>query len=472
MVPSRSSARWLRVAALSAVILMLFPSLGAFGAESRKQVRRAGPTKLSVAQAVQIAVARNLTMADARLEVDEKEYQRREAYSDFFPEIDITYSATGYKYQQSSNVAALAYAHDSRRPAAVDSLGNVSDYPYRTDPYRGFTMSATITQPLYTGGRLLNNYKYAKLGVDYSALQVEVSRQDLILEVYQAYYQLIQAQKLLLVADRSIRALEALRNQTREFYKAGVVPKVDVLATEGQLAQARVQKTQALTNIGTYKAALSFLLRYPQETPIDVVEDIEYRSNQYRIPGIYATAAANRIEITQANISVDQAMTLVGIAKADLLPSVAVQANGARFNDDWNTFDHEAVNDWRIQGILSWTFDMFRRRDTVKDRRASQARSFIAREYLVEQIMEQVKTAYLDMTRSESDIKDNGKAVEYRRENFRINQERYKEQVATYVEVLDAERQLALAEGDYYISLVGYRLNKAVLERNMGILRQ
>jgi len=115
---------------------------------------------------------------------------------------------------------------------------------------------------------------------------------------------------------------------------------------------------------------------------------------------------------------------------------------------------------------------MFRRRDTVKDRRANQARSFVARELLVEQIMEQVKTAYLDMKRSESDIQDNRKAVEYRRENFRINQERYKEQVATYVEVLDAERQLALSEGDYYISLMGYWINKAVLERNMGTLRQ
>ncbi|MDQ7783770.1 MAG: TolC family protein [Desulfomonilaceae bacterium] len=471
MVGSRSSAILLRVAALSAVVVMLVPATS-FGAGGRNQTQRAAGNTLNLAQAVQIALARNLTMADARLQVDEKEYQRREAFSDFFPTIDLTYSATGYKYRQPGNVSALASAHDSRRLAAFTPPASFSNYPYRTDPYRGFTMSATMTQPLYTGGRLLNNYKYAQLGVDYSALQVEVTRQDLILEVYQAYYQLIQSQRLLFVAERSIRALEALRNQTREFYRAGVVPKVDVLATEGQLAQARVQRTQALTDIGLYKATLNFLLRYPQETPIDVVEDIEYRPNPYEIPGIYATAAANRIEIRQANISVDQAMALVRIAKSDLLPTVAVQANGARFNDDWNTFDHEAVNDWRLQGILTWTFDMFRRRDTVSDRRANQARSFVARELLVEQIMEQVKTAYLDMKRSESDIQDNRKGVEFRKENFRINQERYKEQVATYVEVLDAERQLALSEGEYYISLTGYWINRAVLERNMGMLRQ
>ena len=109
-------------------------------------------------------------------------------------------------------------------------------------------------------------------------------------------------------------------------------------------------------------------------------------------------------------------------------------------NDDWNPFDPEGVNDWQLQGLLTWTFDMFRTRETVKERRASEARAFVAREQLVEQVMEEVKLAYVDMRRSESDIGNNRKAVEFRRENFRINQERYKEQVATYIEVLDAQR--------------------------------
>ncbi len=85
--------------------------------------------------------------------------------------------------------------------------------------------------------------------------------------MYEAYYQLIQAEKLLWVAQQSISALEGLRNQMLEFYKAGVAPKVDVLSAEGQLAQARIQRTQALTDIDRYKATLNFLLRYPQETP-------------------------------------------------------------------------------------------------------------------------------------------------------------------------------------------------------------
>ena len=480
----------LSVAIVGMVLLSWPPQSDAAGQADRNNRTRAAAAKLDLAQVVSIAVSRNLRMADSRLAVQEKEHQRREAFSDFFPSIDLSYTATADKYQQQSFIQTFTGVQDSRRSSpfaglvtrqiGVDSLGGAvvgplpvtGTYPYRIDPYRQFSLVATITQPLYTGGKLLNDYKYTRLGVDYSAIQFEVDRQDLILDVYQAYYQMVQAQKLLEVAETSIRALQALKNQTTEFYKAGVVAKVDVLSTEGQLAQAMIQRTQAITDREKSRATLNLLLRYPQESPTQIVEDIAYRPNPYRVPEIYSTAAGNRLEIRQANISVDQAMALVQSSKADLLPSVSVQAMGSRVNDDWNTFDPEAANDWRLQGVLSWSFDIFRRRETVKERRASQARAFVAREQLVEQVMQEVKSAYLDMKRSESDIQNNRAAVEYRRENFRINQERYKEQVATYIEVLDAQRQLSQAEGDYYISLVGYRINRAALERKMGTLRR
>ena len=430
--------------------------------------------RLSLSQAVSIAVTRNLRMADSRLAVREKEHQRREAFSDFFPSISLQYTGTADKYRQAGFAQQLAGVQDSRwtvrgNPAAA---GLQPNYPYRIDPYRQFVLTATITQPLFAGGRLLNNYKFAQLGVDFSSIQYEVGRQDLILDVTQAYYQLIQGEKLLEVAESAIRALEALRNQTVDFFKAGTVAKVDVLSTEGQLAQARIQRTQALANIEQSKATLGFLLRYPQETAIRIVQDFDYRSNPYHLPEIYATAAANRLEIRQANISVDQALALMKSAKADLLPQVSIQAQGTRVNDDWNPFDAEGVNDWQLHVTLTWAFDMFRTRETVKERRASEARAFVAREQLVEQVMEEVKLAYVDMKHSESDIANNRAAVAFRRENFRINQERYERQLATYIEVLDAQRQLSLAEEDYYISLIGYRINKAILERRMGILRE
>src|SRR5208283_3630964 len=158
-------------------------------------------------------------------------------------------------------------------------------------PYKSFSISATLTQPVFTGGRLLNDYKFAKLSVDYSDLQFEIDRQDLTLEVYEAYYQMLQSIKLLVVANESIRALEAFRDQANAFYRHKVGTEVDVLSAEGQLAQARIQRTQARTYIERARASLNFLLRYPQEAHTEIVEDLSYGPNPYRIPDIYATAA-------------------------------------------------------------------------------------------------------------------------------------------------------------------------------------
>ncbi len=432
-------------------------------------------TRLTLPEAISIAVARNLRIADSRLAVREREYQRREAFSDFLPTIDLQYYATADRYGNSGFVEELTRQQNSRWTIRGDPLipgeGLWPHHPYRIDSHRNFTLTATVTQALFTGGKLLNDYKYAQLGVDFQAIQYDVDRQDLILDVTEAYYQLIQGQKELEVADSAIRALEAVRNQSIEFSKAGTVAKVDVLSTEGQLAQARVQKTQALADIEQAKATLCFLLRYPQEAPIKVVQDIAYRPNPYRIPEIYATAAANRLEIRQTNISVDQALALIKSAKAGLLPSISLQVQGTRINDDWNPFDPEGVNDWQVQGLFTWAFDMFRSRETVKERRATEARAFVAREQLVEQVMEEVKSAYVDMKRAESDVANYRSSVDYNRENFRINQERYQHRAATYIEVLDAQRQLSLAEGNYYTSLIGHRINQAILERRMGILK-
>lgn len=473
------TARGLLFVAFAGVLAFVLTAVAdASAADKRGRRSEQDGLRHSLADAVSIALIRTLRLPDARLAIREKESTSRSAFSDFFPTLNVKYIAMADKYMQQSIVQALAGSHDSRwfvryGPPAQFPLGIASnpDYPYRIDPYRSFTLTGTLTQPIFSGGRTVNTYKFAQLGVDYSRIQYDVERQNLILEVNEAYYDMMQGEKLLEVAIQSIMSLEALRNQTMEFFKAGVVPKVDVLSTEGQLATARMSKTQAETDIGKSRARLNQLLRYPQETPTKIVQDYGYAPSGYRIPDIYSVAAANRLEIRQANISVAQALALIKVAQADLMPSVNVQVQGSRLNDDWNPFDREAVNDWQIQGLFNWAFDAFRTRETVQSRRASYGRTFIARQQLVEQIMDQVKESYLDMKRAEEDIFNSRKAVEFRRENFRINQERYKEQVATYIEVLDAQRQLSQALGDYYTSLIQYRIGRAVLERQMGTIQ-
>ena len=147
---SRPLRGLLCVSALFAVLLIAAPLADAVETTNRGRRSTGDDVRLNLPQAVSIAVARNLRMADSRLAIAEKEYQRREAFSDFFPAIDLQYDAVGNRYRQAGNIQALAGSHDSRWAIRgnPNTLGAVQsglawdpDYPYRIDPYRSFTMT-------------------------------------------------------------------------------------------------------------------------------------------------------------------------------------------------------------------------------------------------------------------------------------------------------------------------------------------
>ncbi len=117
-------------------------------------------------------------MADSRLAVAEKEHQCREAFGDFFPSLALRYTATADEYKKQilvtsvsgqtagNNVQALSGIQPSRWIIRGDPPlnGLAPNYPYRIDPYRSFSASATVTQPLFTGWKAIEQLQILKAG--------------------------------------------------------------------------------------------------------------------------------------------------------------------------------------------------------------------------------------------------------------------------------------------------------------------
>lgn len=140
------------------VLALIAMPLQSGAVDRAKKQGKTPETKFTLSQAVATAITRNLRLADSRLAVAEKEHQRREAYSDFFPSIDLAYTGTEFRYRNATAVSEVAGASPSRKSAQVVSsvvippgitFQQTGEYPYRIDPYRNFSMTATITQPLF-----------------------------------------------------------------------------------------------------------------------------------------------------------------------------------------------------------------------------------------------------------------------------------------------------------------------------------
>ena len=90
------------------------------------------------------------------------------------------------------------------------------------------------------------------------------------------------------------------------------------------------------------------------------------------------------------------------------------------------------------------------------------------RKDLNEQVRLDVQNAYLKVKQTADQIRTTEKAVTQAEENLRLNEERYKEQVGTATDVIDAETLLTRTRVNYFTALYDHQMSKAELLWAMG----
>ena len=104
----------------------------------------------------------------------------------------------------------------------------------------------------------------------------------------------------------------------------------------------------------------------------------------------------------------------------------------------------------------------------VREKLSRLAQSKSQKEQVLDNIDLEVKQAFLKTEEAEKNIVTVEKAIEQARENLRITEERYKEQVSTTTDVLVAQTLLTQTMTNYYNALYDFKIAKAVLYRAIG----
>ena len=104
----------------------------------------------------------------------------------------------------------------------------------------------------------------------------------------------------------------------------------------------------------------------------------------------------------------------------------------------------------------------------VKEKHSRLSQAQLRKKQILDNIQLEVKKAYLRTQEAERAIITVEKAIEQAKENFRINQERYKEQVSTQNDVLIAQTLLSRTMTNYYNALYAFKISKATLYRAIG----
>ena len=437
---------------LSAAIFFFFQAPLTLAATEKEQIIKPDESGsvFSLAECVSIALEKNPQVLYQQADIIEKEYSLESSKKDLYPSMYFQY---GYQY-----------APDAYAPFSTSEFTPPKDYYY---------YSFSVEQPLYRGRSLVTGVEIGELDLELSKASMAQTQNDIILAVHEAYYDLLKTRKVEKVAEQSLKEREAHLKDAKAFYKAGLIPKNDMLQSEVQLAGAKIELLRA-KNLSTMALArLNTLLRRPVQTQIQVADILKYEPSEISWEASVQQAKNYRPELRQSEIVVEKADKNITLSKAPYLPAVSVSANYLKQGDNILAREYpfgssevktaEATLEWRF-----WAWGQ--RKDKMAVAKYNMKKAQENQTELLDNIILQVREAYVDTLEAEYNIEVTEKAIEQAEEDFRINQSRFQAQLGTTTDVLDAQTRLTRAKINYYSALYNYRISLMRLAWATGTL--
>jgi outer membrane protein len=412
-------------------------------------------TPLSLKETIERAIEANLSLKQSQEEVKAAEETRKVSITRFLPTFSTSYD----------------YLHRNKElTQSLTGLGPGPEFVVR--PEDEYTFVTSFSQPIFRGFELINQYKISDLGLNAAELSEKITRQDVILDAKNAYYSVLKTQKLLEVSEQRVIQIASQKEVAENFFEVGMSPLNDLLQAQATLANARQGLIAAQNNLEIAKSQFNIVLRRPVNSPVAIEDVLDYTPLVHDIDFYLSSARDNRLEIKVADLEAEIAEKEVMLARKDYYPSINLTGRYTRIGDQYDVDGGEGISDaasWNIQAMAQWDFwEWGRTSFGVKEKLHRLSQAQYRRTQILDNIELEVKTSFLRTKEGEKNIITVEKAIEQAKENFRINQERFKEQVATTTDVLNAQTLLSDTLTNYFNALYDFKISNATLFRAMG----
>jgi outer membrane protein len=218
----------------------------------------------------------------------------------------------------------------------------------RTDRNIG-SAQATVTQPLYTGGKTQANVNRAKDQVMGERANLIAQEQTSFTNTVNAYVGVIQAQELLALNVNNEQVLKKQLDATNDRFRVGEITRTDVAQAEAALAGATAQRETAEGTLATARATFVQIVGfYP---PADMVEPQPLTLPVRNERDVTALAAANNPNVVAAQFNDAAAKDAVDVAFSQLMPQISLQ--GQAFDQENSAVRSSEVNGYQVIAQVS-----------------------------------------------------------------------------------------------------------------------
>src|SRR6201987_4143690 len=131
----------------------------------------------------------------------------------------------------------------------------------------------TLNQLLTDFGRTVNLISYSKLLEKAQNANALATEEDIVLATDQAFYNVLEAQALLRVAQQTVSTRQSVQHQVDELTKNKLKSNLDLSFAEVNLSQAKLLQLDAENNVNSTIAALTAVLGFDKQVNYELTEE-------------------------------------------------------------------------------------------------------------------------------------------------------------------------------------------------------
>src|ERR1700726_3188226 len=415
--------------------------------------------RLTLTQAVQLAIGQNRSLKIARLKVVENEQKKAGERSEYFPK--ITNQSNLLHITELQNIGIPAGAFGTVGGALVPAQGVTLPQGQKT-----FYSSGTqISQPLTQLIRIHQANRIAAANVAVSRDDLKKAETQVALQVHSLYFGILIARLQKQAAEQQSRyAGEHLRESDEDVQGGGAL---NVAAIQGRagLLESQQSVLTAELQLSVLKTELNDLLGLPLDTQLELDPSVPATFDQRPREEYVQTAWSENPEIMAAEESVKKARAGITAAKSAYIPDVTAYARQSY--QDGVPF---LVRNFGTFGVnLNWeVFDFGKRRAVVREREAQLAQAEENVRRLKEEVAVAIERSYNKLERTQSLVQVANQVVKLRTESERLSQNQLTQGLVLVSERRQATAATYKAQADYLQASLGYLLAWAELEQPVG----
>lgn len=298
---------------------------------------------LSLDSCKALALQNNLTLKNAAADVAAAQEVKKQAFTKYFP-----------------NVSAIAGGYYAAKPLfeyGIDNIENASARQFLHNLYyeygaslglpdrislceNGLMVGATVVQPVYMGGQIVNGNKLAKVGIEAAELKEQLTEEQILQQVEEYYWLVVSLQEKKKTLQQALVFLDTLRRDVTTAAEAGLVSKNDVLKVKLKWTEIYANREKVQNGIQLATLALGQMIG--QNTGVLILTDTIGEISEWQARWTDAgTAVMGRKESQLLDLQVNAEELKKKMALGETLPHLTIGGTASYGN---LVFDHFTAN--------------------------------------------------------------------------------------------------------------------------------